>query len=186
MALAISASACQVDLNRMLDQHKYEAYEPNSFFDDGQSMRRPPAGTVRREAVLGPPELVSGRLNGQYVETLPRPLDAALLERGQNRFRIFCQTCHGELGDGNSQVAENMKLRKPPSLHEERIRAYPAGRLYRVISEGYGLMPAYDEQLGIDDRWAVVAYVQALQLSQNARLSDLPENMRREAEASWR
>lgn len=186
LGAGVLALACQVDLNRMLDQHKYEPYEPSSFFDDGQIMRRPPAGTVQRDATLGPPELVLGRRAGQYVDAIPLPVDAALIQRGQNRFRIFCQTCHGALGDGNSQVAENMKLRKPTSLHEPRILAYSPGRLYRVIQEGYGLMPAYDEQLGIEDRWAVVAFVQVLQLSQNAALAELPADLRREGEPWWR
>jgi mono/diheme cytochrome c family protein len=181
-----SVLACEVDLNRMLDQHKYEAYESSSFFDDGQIMRRPPAGTVQHDAILGPPDLVLGRSAGRYVDTIPLPVDAALIQRGQNRFRIFCQTCHGALGDGNSQVAENMKLRKPTSLHEPRILAYSPGRMYRVIHEGYGLMPAYDEQLDINDRWAVVAFVQVLQLSQNAALASLPADVRREGEPWWR
>ena len=173
---------CELDLERMLDQHKYEAYEASALFEDGQAMRRPPRGTVHQAAVVGPVELVKGSRDGRYVETIPLPVDAALLTRGQNRFRIFCQTCHGALGDGASQVAENMKLRRPTSLHEPRIVAYPAGRLYRVIAEGYGMMPAYAPELDLRDRWAVVAFVQALQLSQNIARLDLPPGLQEEAQ----
>jgi mono/diheme cytochrome c family protein len=111
------------------------------------------------------------------------PVDLALLQRGRNRFRIYCATCHGPLGDGASQVAENMKLRKPPSLHEARLVDYPPGRMYRVIAEGYGLMPAYADELGVNDRWAVVAFIGALQMSQQVALLELPESLRQEAEA---
>lgn len=179
--LSGSLWGCQVDLERMLDQHKAEAYETSRFFEDGQSMRVPPAGTVAVTEVTGPPELTTGRVGNDYVRAYPLAVDAALLERGRNRFRIFCATCHGPLGDGISQVAENMKLRRPPSLHERRIADYPPGRMYRVIIEGYGLMPAYAEELGVTDRWAVVAFIGALQLSQNVALLELPESSRQEA-----
>ena len=179
------ALGCQIDLERMLDQHKAEPYEASSFFEDGQSMRRPPAGTVPVTRLTGPPELVRGRTaSGEYVNTIPLPLDGALLARGEDRFRIFCRTCHGPLGDGQSQVAENMKLRKPPSLHEPRLRELADGRLYRVVSEGYGLMPSYEESLTVRDRWAVVAFVRALQLSQSVPLAELPQPLREEA-APW-
>jgi mono/diheme cytochrome c family protein len=169
----------------MLDQHKAEPYEASVFFEDGQSMRSPPSGTVPATRLLGPPELVTGRMpNGNYASSVPMPLDAALLARGENRFNTFCRTCHGVRGDGQSQVAENMKLRKPPSLHEPRLRDFPPGRLYRVVTEGYGLMPSYDAALSIRDRWAVVAFVRALQLSQDVSLAELPEPLRQEA-APW-
>ena len=99
--------ACEIDLERMLDQHKAEPFEASPFFADGQAMRAPPAGTVPTTRLTGPVELRSGRnASGEYVSTLPVPLDAALLERGQDRFRIFCRTCHGALGDGQSPVAD--------------------------------------------------------------------------------
>lgn len=181
LALLLGTSACEVDLERMIDQSKYEPYEENRFFEDGRSMRRPPSGTVHREAVTGPAELVSGMEGTSYVGRIPVAVDAATLDRGENRFRIFCRACHGELGDGQSQVAENMKLRKPPSLHERRIVQYPAGRLYGVITHGYGLMPSYAHELGVHDRWAVVAFVQALQLSQGMALAELPQALQTEA-----
>lgn len=178
---AAGALGCQVDLERMLDQHKVEAYEESRFFADGQAMRRPPAHTVPLRRVTRAPELVTGQTEAGYVSRVPIPLDAALLARGQDRFRIFCRTCHGALGDGQSEVAENMKLRKPPSLHEARIREFLPGQLFRVVSEGYGLMPGYAEELSYRDRWAVVAFVRALQLSQNVALAELPPALQQEA-----
>ena len=181
--LALVTTGCEIDFERMLDQHKAEPYEASPFFDDGRSMRQPPSGTVPVTRVTGPRELTTGRsAAGEYASTIPLPLDAALLDRGEDRFRIFCRTCHGPLGDGRSAVAENMKLRKPPSLHTERLRSFPPGRLFRVISEGYGLMPSYSESLSLEDRWAVVAFVRALQLSQDVPLAELPAALREEAQ----
>lgn len=181
--LFASYAGCErVDLERMLDQNKAEPYEASPFFDDGRAMRSPPEGTVAKEALLGPEALVSGTNSGAYVARIPIVLDDKIMERGQTRFRIFCAACHGALGDGNSQVAENMNLRRPPSLHEARIAALPVGRVYRVVRDGYGLMPSYADQLDTSDRWAVVAYVKALQLSQKTTLAQLPPALVKEAQ----
>jgi mono/diheme cytochrome c family protein len=137
-------------------------------------MRVPPAGTVPRERSLLAIEAPTGRqgpfLDAGYLEQNPLPLTRALLERGRKRFEITCATCHGLLGDGNSMVARNMALRPPPSLHQ--YREQPDGYFFEVITNGYGLMPAYDSSLGVEERWAVVAYLRALTLSQDARLED--------------
>lgn len=180
--LALACDDEGMDFERMLDQHKYEAYEPSPFFDDGMVMRRPPEGTIARETFIGPPELVDGARDGVDVENVPVPLTRELLVRGADRFRIFCATCHGLLGDGRSQVAENMTLRPPPSLHEPRIAAYTPGRLFRVVTQGYGLMPAYAAEIPLHDRWAIVAYVEVLELSQSVELARLPPDARKEAE----
>jgi mono/diheme cytochrome c family protein len=179
---AAALLACQVDLERMLDQKKAEPFEASAVFQDGKAMRTPPAGTVAANARLGPPELVSGRSNGRYVARIPLEVDASRLERGQQRYQIFCSTCHGPLGDGQTRVADAMQLRRPPSLHEPRLVAVPPGELYTVITEGFGLMPSYAAQLTLEDRWAVVAYVQALQLSHGVKLATLPEDLQQEAE----
>lgn len=177
------ALACNVDLERMLDQRKAEPFEASAVFSDGKAMRAPPAGTVAVSKRLGPPELVSGLTReGRYVERIPVSIDAARLERGEQRYQIFCRACHGALGDADSPVADAMELRKPVTLLHPIIVAFPAGRLYRVVSEGFGMMPSYGGQLAIEDRWAVVAYVQALQLSQSAKLAELPEELQVEAE----
>jgi hypothetical protein len=167
---------------RMLVQPYYKAFRSNPFFADDRAMRPPPGGTVPREAVLGPPELVAGGVGDSYVTTFPVPVTMELLEVGRRSFDITCAACHGIMGDGASVVASKMQLRPPPSFHQPEFRAYPPGRIYRIINEGYGLMPSYAPQLTLQERWAVVAYVKALQLSQWAVVADLPEPIRAEVE----
>lgn len=183
IAAALALASCdRVDFERMIEQPSYRSYESSDRFDDGMAMRRPPDGTIPRSQPLGLREVVEGTSETGYVETIPVEVSRGVLERGRDRYRVFCAACHGARGDGQSQVAENMKLRKPRSLHEPGVRESPPGRIYGVVARGYGLMPAYDDKLSLDDRWAVVAYVQALQLSQNAKLSELPAPLREEAE----
>lgn len=184
LAIVLAIPACDWDFERMVDQPRFEEYEYNPYFPDRTTMQRPPAGTVARGAVTGPPGLVRGLEGGSYVDQIPVPLSRELLARGQNRYEIFCAACHGVTGYGNTQVAENMTLRPPPSLHSDAIRGYAPGRLYQVATEGYGLMPAYKEELNVRDRWAVVAYVQALQLSQNVRAVEMSAEIMKGAR-SW-
>jgi mono/diheme cytochrome c family protein len=137
-------------------------------------MRRPPSHTVawgRGDDGDGAGE---GEADASHVERIPVPVTRALLTRGRADFDRVCATCHGILGDGVSVVADKMELRRPPSLHEPRLRALAPGMLFTIITRGYGLMPAYAGMLDAEDRWAVVGYVQALQLSQSAKVADLP------------
>jgi len=174
------------DFERMLSQRSYRAYEEAALFPDGRAMRPPPPGTVSRQRVLGQPALTEGLVEGRYVERIPVPVDRALLARGRDRFEIFCATCHGSRGDGVSPVAHNMELRRPPSLLDPPVIGFPPGRVFQVISAGYGLMPSYAFELGAKDRWAVVAYLSALELSQRASLDDLPAGLRTRAEEALR
>ena len=145
------------------------------------------AGPEERAQVAAHPELSSGvDASGDYLSSVPLPVDRPLLERGQNRFDVICAACHGLLGDGQSEVTRHMEQRRPPSLLDERVRAFPAGRIFRVIGSGYGLMPSYAWALGARDRWAVVAYLRALEMSQMVRLDDLGASARRQAEAALR
>jgi mono/diheme cytochrome c family protein len=138
-------------------------------------LRVPPAGTVPRERVLGLPP----------AEGFPVALDAAALRRGRKLFAITCAACHGLAGDSDSKVAENMSLRRPPSLHDPSLRNRTPGQIYEVVTRGFGLMPPLGEQLpAVQERWEVVAYVKALQLSQGARLQELPPGLRDEVERS--
>ncbi len=172
-ALIGSAAGCSNEqLQRMVEQPKYLPYAENEFFDDGRAMRTPPAGTVPREGHPLTPQMEGHDPNGAYVEAIPLPITRAMLKLGQHEFQITCAACHGLLGDGNSVVAEKMSLRAPPSIHQFIDR--PDGFFYAVISEGYGLMPSYAAQIPPDTRWAVVAYVRALQLSQRAKFADAP------------
>jgi mono/diheme cytochrome c family protein len=160
---------------RMMQQPRVDPFQASAFFDDGLAMRKPPAGTVALEQRTGDRLYVDGLVDGRYATSLPVPLDRPLLERGRDRFEIFCAACHGMDGSGESVVAENMAMRRPPSLHEDRILALPLGRLYQIVRTGYGLMPPYAAQLSVDDRWAVVAYLRALQISRRVDVSQLPD-----------
>jgi cytochrome c len=156
----------------MVNQPKYLPYAENDFFDDGRSMRLPPFGTVSRENLAEMEAVPEGRINDVYVEKMPGPLTLATLQLGRKQFEIVCAACHGLLGDGNSVVSEKMALAPPPSLHAFTDR--PDGFFYEVIAEGYGLMPSYAAQISRSERWAIVAYVRALQKSQNAKLEEAP------------
>lgn len=166
------------DWSRMIDQPKLLPYGDSDLFGDGRAMRAPPAGTVAREAVRDRVLRTGRTANGGDVDALPVPVTRALLDRGRQRYNTVCATCHGTAGDGNSAVARAMQRRRPPSLHEARIVALTPGALYRVIADGYGLMPSYAKLVAPDDRWAVIAYVRTLELSWTARLDALPPAVR--------
>lgn len=184
-ALLVVATGCRhkpdFSLDRMIRQERYEPYAPSAFFPNGAVLQTPAEGTVPRERPLDPVRR-EAREEGSLVDYVPLPVTRELLERGRGRFDIFCAVCHGVAGDGECFVAEKMTLVKPPSLHEERLRPMKAGALYQVVAQGYGLMESYASVLSVDDRWAVVAYVQALQLSRNAPVGDLPPAVRAEME----
>ena len=168
-------------LARMLHQQRGTPFDENTTFTDGRVMREPPAGAVPRGA-LEPPFKTP---DGTWVDAFPMPVTRELVARGRNLFETTCAACHGVLGDANSVVASKMEFRKPRSLQEDAVRAYPVGRIYEVVAFGYGLMPSYTAQLSTpEDRWAVVAYLRALQLSQNARASELPPDLRAQLDRS--
>ncbi|HKP60532.1 MAG TPA: cytochrome c [Polyangiales bacterium] len=175
-----------ISFERMIDQPRGKAYRASPYFADGRLMQAPPDGTVPHDRLVGPPELIEGLAGADYVKAVPLSLDRALLTRGRSRYELFCATCHGIDGSGSSQVAQNMSLRRPPNLVEEPVRSFPAGRVFRVITGGYGLMPEYERALGVHDRWAVVAYLRALQRSQSTPLAALPQNLRTRAMESLR
>jgi mono/diheme cytochrome c family protein len=182
-AAALLLAGCP-RLDPMQRQQKLKAYQPSGHFDDGLAMRAPPAGTVPYGPLLAPEVLTGLGPDGLALPRAPLPVDAAALARGRDRFDVNCAVCHGLLGDGESQVALSMSLRRPPSLHA--YRDVPDGHIYRVITEGFGLMPSYATGLSVQDRWAVVAYVRALQLSQYAGLEQVPPDVRRKLEQETR
>lgn len=180
-------AACRTDqtivtpdphLERMLKQEKRMAYDEDPLMPKGMAMQQPPSGTMPVDAIAGNPLLTTGIANDRYAARIPMPVDRALVEDGRHHFETFCAACHGILGDGNSVVADKMALRKPPSLHEARIVAYPPGQIFATIRQGYGLMPSYSVQLSVQDTWGVVAYVRALQLARAAKVSELPPDVR--------
>ncbi len=183
LAAGLALTACP-RLDPMQRQAKVKAYQPSAFYPDGLGMRDPPEGTVPYHGLLEPAVETGLGDDGKPLAASPVPLDAALLARGKERFEVNCAVCHGLLGDGGSQVALNMSLRRPPSLHLYRDR--PDGYIYRVITDGFGLMPSYAHQLSPQDRWAVVGYVRALQLSQHAPVDQLPPALRKRLEEETR
>jgi len=187
--LALAAGACSDrnnlvpldwSLNRMTRQARYTDFEPGPGFRDGRVLQPPPAGTVPRERIVGRPLVTLGvGDDGSFAASIPIPMDEALIRMGRDRFDRTCAACHGILGDGDSEVARKMPLVKPPSLHTDAIRAYPPGRIFQIATFGYGLMPGYEFQLDVTERWAIVAYLEALQLSRSAQISALPPGLQR-------
>jgi mono/diheme cytochrome c family protein len=162
--------------NRMQIQPRYDAYRGSAFFPDESAMRVPPEGTrpySREPANAGVEE---GTLADRDIAVIPVPVDMALLERGRALFETTCAACHGFAGDGESVPARFM-ARQPPSLTEARVRELADGRLYKIVRDGYGLMPAYASHLAVQERWAVVAYVRALERSRHAVVARLPSDV---------
>jgi mono/diheme cytochrome c family protein len=162
-------------------QPRYNPYDQTDFFGDGQSARQPVAGTFPRgELTLGPQELLyTGKVNGQPSEAFPFPVTQQIVEHGRERFNVFCSPCHGFAGDGDGMIVQR-GFRRPPSFHEDRLRAAPAGHYFDVITNGFGVMYPYGYRVPTRDRWAIIAYVRALQLSRQASISDVPEEERQQ------
>lgn len=159
--------------NRMQQQPRYDPYASSNFFDDGKTMREPVLGTVPySDKEPGTPE-TSGMVAGEYVTNIPLPITREFLALGRKRFDAICSNCHGIRGDGDSVVATFMG-RRPPSLHELRVRMLRNGVIFRIARDGYGLMPSYAAHLTEEETWAVVGYVRALERSQNAVAARLP------------
>lgn len=174
-------SPWDLELERMIEQPRLTPYQACEVCPGGTSMMVPPAGTMPRGVAIAPAPLVRGRQAGHHVDRIPIAVTRDVLVRGRNRFDIFCAACHGRLGNGVSKVAENMALRRPANLLDPPYTEYPPGRIFNTITEGYGLMRSYAGELPVADRWAVVAYVQALQLSQHVDLDALSAHDRSEA-----
>jgi mono/diheme cytochrome c family protein len=184
-ALLIAGAGCDEDaLNPMAArQPRIRPYGGSDFFSDGMGMRTPPAGTVPRQRITGDTGLTTGKVGNNFVTTFPIKVDEALMRLGQKRYNITCGTCHGPAGDGESIVAKQMSLKPPPALMLFADR--PVGYIFEVASQGHGLMASYAAELPIKERWAVVAYVRALQRARTATLAEAPaaERERLEKEA---
>lgn len=169
-----STAAPIVPIRNMHDQDRYDPQGESGFFDDGRSMRMPIEGTVPRERQLDP-ELGAGRLpddSGYVLEVPKAAIDtaggmSALLDRGQDRYDIYCRPCHDGSGAGQGTVITRAGWQPaPPTFHDDRLRQMPDGQLYATITNGVRIMPGYGDRVPVQDRWAIVAYVRALQLSQ--------------------
>ncbi|MGB8475884.1 MAG: cytochrome c [Candidatus Acidiferrum sp.] len=162
-------TGCRQD---MADQPKNTPLSPSSFFEDGRSERPLIDNTVPRGSLADDALFIPKNSNA-----FPLPLTKQLMDRGEQRFKIFCTPCHGLQGDGNGMVVMR-GMKRPPTYHQPRLREVPNGYIFDVITNGFGVMQGYSAQIPPRDRWAIVAYVRALQLSRNAPVSELPEDLR--------
>ena len=174
------AAGCRQDMH---DTPRYEAYEASTIFADNRASRIPPAGTVARGWERDDEALYTGKIAGQAVDECPFAIGRDELLRGQQRFNIYCTPCHGRLGDGNGMVVSR-GLRQAASYHQDRLREEKLGYFYDVITNGFGAMQGYAEQIPVRDRWLIVAYVRTLQMSQHASVNDVPAEHRGELDAA--
>jgi mono/diheme cytochrome c family protein len=178
VSLIALLAGCRRD---MQDQPKFKPYRGTKFFGDERSARPLVAGTVARGQLQEEGLLAAAKSGPAFADALPMPVDEALLRRGQERYGIYCTPCHGLLGRGDGMVVRR-GYRPPSSFHVDRLRAQPAGYFFDAISHGFGAMPDYAAQIPVADRWAIVAYVRALQLSQNVPASALTPEARAQLE----
>ena len=172
---AVLLGACRQDMH---DQPKYEPYEASDFFADGRSVRPQVTGTVARGELRLDPHLYEGRVDGELAETFPFEVTAEVMERGRERYAIFCAPCHGPSGYGDGMIVQR-GLRAPASFHIDRLRESPPGYFFDVMTNGFGIMYDYSNRVEPRDRWAITAFIRALQLSQNAELADAAPEARR-------
>ena len=165
----VMCAACRQDMH---DQPKYTAYKRSDFFSDQRSARPIVEGTVAQGQLFDDELLYTGRVAGQPATAFPFALDDALMRRGRERYDIYCSPCHGLTGEGDGMVVQR-GYRRPPSFHTDRLRQAPPGHVFDVITNGFGAMPDYAAQVAVRDRWAIAAYMRALQLSQNATVAQL-------------
>ncbi len=164
-------------------QPKYDPLVRSDFFPDGMSARPRLAGTVARGEINVDPYLETGKINGQDGDGFPFPVTGEVMARGHERFDIYCSPCHGRLGDGNGMIPSR-GYRRPPSYHTATLRAAKTGHFFDVMTNGFGAMPDYAQQVPPRDRWAIIAYIRALQLSENATINDVPEQDRAQLAAA--
>jgi cbb3-type cytochrome c oxidase subunit III len=163
-------AGCRQDMH---NQPKYKPLRGSAFFRDGSSARPPVDGTIARGSLQEDEAFFTGKVGATAIAEMPFPVDESVLERGEDRYNIFCRPCHDGTGSGKGIVV-NRGYRPPPSFHDERLRTAPAGHFFDVMTNGFGAMPDYRAQIAPRDRWAVVAYIRALQLAQRASPSDIP------------
>jgi mono/diheme cytochrome c family protein len=169
----------------MHDQPKLKPLARSEFYADHRASRPQVEGTIARGQLVDDSPFYTGKVEGQLTHELPVELTPALLATGRARFETFCAPCHGRTGEGNGMVVQR-GFKKPNSFHIERIRQMPIGHFFDAMTNGFGAMADYRAQVPVADRWAIAAYVRALQLSQNARLSDVPAERRGELQGETR
>jgi hypothetical protein len=168
-------TACRIDMHV---QPRQNPLSRSDFFTDQRSERPPVEGTVARGQLHEDTYFYTGKIGNNPGDVMPFPVTREVLDRGRERYNIFCAPCHSRVGDGNGFVPSRGFARKPPSFHIVRLQKAPVGYFYDVITEGFGIMPDYASQIPPQDRWSIVAYVRALQLSQNATKADVPDGQK--------
>ena len=176
LPLLAALAGCRQDMH---DAPRYDPYEASTVLPKGSSAQPLVAGTVPRGFLDEDEALYTGKVNGEPTDSFPFPITAADLDRGQERFNIYCSPCHGRTGEGNGMVVQR-GYRQPPTYHQDRLRQVPVGYFFDVITNGFGVMPDYRAQVPVEDRWRIAAYIRALQLSHDATAADVPaDEMRR-------
>jgi hypothetical protein len=170
-AVAMLLFGCRLDMHV---QPKYLPYEPTDFFGDGRSERQPVPGTVARGQLRVDELMFTGRENGIVADKFPFPITRADLERGRERYNVYCTPCHDYTGSGRGMIVQR-GFPQPPSYHIQRMREAPVGHFFEVMTNGFGAMYSYAARVDPADRWRIAAYIRVLQLSQNATIQDVPE-----------
>ena len=174
LAIGLLASGCRQDMH---DQPRYKPFAQSDFFADRRSARPLVDGTIARGHLRDDAVLYTGKAAGKPVDAFPVAVTAAVMARGQERFDIFCSPCHGRTGAGDGMIVRR-GYRKPPTFHQDRLRQAAPGYTFDVITNGFGAMPDYAQQIPVGDRWAIVAYIKALQRSQHAAAGTVPAEAR--------
>jgi mono/diheme cytochrome c family protein len=177
--VSVTGLGCRQDMH---DQPKYSAFEAAPIFADGSSARPPIPGTVARGDLRDDVVLFTGKEGEEAATGFPFPVDERVMTRGQERFNVYCAPCHGLTGEGDGMIVQR-GFSRPPSLLEPRLAEMPPGHYFEVITNGFGAMPDHAAQIKPADRWAIAAYIRALQLAGSASLDDVPPAERGKLEA---
>ncbi len=170
----VALAGCRQDMH---DQPRFKSLSRSDFYADQRSARLPVEGTVARGQLREDTYFYTGKIGANPGDYMPFPVTADVVQRGRERYNIYCAPCHSQTGDGRGMIVQR-GFQQPPSYHTERLRKAPLGYLFDVMTNGFGAMPDYASQIPPHDRWAIVAYIRALQLSQNAAASDVPSGQK--------
>ena len=165
---------CRQDMH---NEPKYVPYRSSAFFPDGLSERQQVAGTVARDQLYQGSYFDTGKINGKEGDVFPFPVTMAVMERGHERYDIYCSPCHSRVGDGEGMIVKR-GYRRAINFHDPKIASETVGHYFDIISHGFGAMPDYAAQIAPADRWAIAAYIRALQYAQNGTLADIPPESR--------
>ena len=173
-AACVALAGCRQDMH---DAPSYDPLQQTDFFANGAASRPLVANTVARGQLREDEHLYTGKINGQVATEFPMPVTKEVVDRGEERFNVYCSPCHGRTGLGDGMIVQR-GFRQPPSYHEERLRTAPVGYFFDVMTNGFGAMQDYSSQVTVPDRWAIAAYIRALQLSRMATVNDVPADRR--------